>query len=161
MYRQSLLNPVQRFWIAVASADHARKGRAAGFMQVNHGKAGPLRRLKADDGIVYYSPVTQMGGKDRLQSFTTLGYVRDDRVYQVEMAPGFTPFRRDVAYLPAQSASIQPLLDILEFTQGKSSWGYSFRFGLLEISPDDFLTIASAMGVTNAVAIDSTPVSLV
>ena len=32
-------------WIAVASADHARRGRdetVPGFMQVGHGKLGPL-----------------------------------------------------------------------------------------------------------------------
>lgn len=33
-----------RYWIAVASAEHARRGKA-GFMQVNHGKEAPLRRV--------------------------------------------------------------------------------------------------------------------
>jgi hypothetical protein len=47
---------MNRYWIAVASAGHARRGRQAGFMQVCHGKGGPLRRLRAGDGIVYYSP---------------------------------------------------------------------------------------------------------
>lgn len=46
------------FWVAVASAEHVRIGRKDGFMQVNHGKAAPLRRIKPGDGIVYYSPST-------------------------------------------------------------------------------------------------------
>ena len=42
-----------KYWIAVASAEHARRGKA-GFMQVNHGKKGPLQRIRAGDGVVYY-----------------------------------------------------------------------------------------------------------
>ena len=34
-------------WIAVASAEHVRRGRADGFMQVCHGKGGPLARIRA------------------------------------------------------------------------------------------------------------------
>ena len=41
-------------WMAVASAEHVRNGRAQGFMQVCHGKAAPLRRLKPNDWVVYY-----------------------------------------------------------------------------------------------------------
>ena len=33
------------YWIAVASAEHVRRGRGDGFMQVTHGKAAPLKRL--------------------------------------------------------------------------------------------------------------------
>ena len=43
-------------WIAVASAEHVRRGREGGFMQVCHGKAAPLRRIQPGDGVVYYSP---------------------------------------------------------------------------------------------------------
>jgi hypothetical protein len=38
------------------------------------------------------------------------------------------------------------LLDRLEFTRGKTNWGYQMRFGLFEISENDFRTIAAAMG---------------
>lgn len=44
------------YWIGVASAEHVRRGRAEGFMQLGHGKEAPLRRLRPGDGIVYYSP---------------------------------------------------------------------------------------------------------
>ncbi|BAB50150.1 EVE domain-containing protein [Mesorhizobium japonicum] len=64
------------YWIAVASAQHVRRGRNDGFMQVNHGKAAPLRRVKPGDGIVYYSPTTILGEKDGLQAFTAIGTVR-------------------------------------------------------------------------------------
>ena len=134
-----------RYRVAIASAEHARRG-SKGFMQVCHGKGAPLRRIAAGDGIVYYSPTETFRGKDRLQAFTLIGRVRDDHIYTVDMGDGFVPHRRDVDYAKAAPATIAPLLDQLEFTRGKRNWGYAFRFGLVEIGADDFEIIATAMG---------------
>jgi EVE domain len=112
-------------WIAVASADHVRVGWRDGFMQAGHGKAAPLRRIAAGDRVVYYSPATTLGGKDRLQSFTAIGVVKDRAPYQAKMGRSFHPFRRDVAWLKSRDAAIQPLLEQLEFTAGKTSWDTS------------------------------------
>ncbi len=49
-------------WIAVACAEHVRRGREGGFMQVCHGKAVPLRRIQPGDGVAYYSPTRELGG---------------------------------------------------------------------------------------------------
>jgi hypothetical protein len=133
------------FWIAIASAEHAKRG-SEGFMQVCHGNGAPLRRIAAGDGVVYYSPTETFRGKDRLQAFTLIGRVKDDRIYTFDMGDGFVPHRRDVDYAEASPAPIAPLLEKLEFTRGKRSWGYAFRFGLVEISEADFNTIANAMG---------------
>ncbi|MEZ2332513.1 EVE domain-containing protein [Mesorhizobium sp. RCC_202] len=135
-----------KHWIAVASAEHVRRGRAAGFMQVNHGKAAPLRRIKPGDGIIYYSPSTVLGEKDGLQSFTAIGTVREGEPYQGDMGGGFTPFRRDVDWAKAEETPIKPLLEQLDFTKGKSNWGYQLRFGLFEIDEHDFRLIVAAMG---------------
>ncbi|BAV47895.1 Protein of unknown function DUF55 [Mesorhizobium loti] len=139
------------YWIAVASAQHVRRGRKDGFMQVNHGKAAPLRRVKPGDGIAYYSPTTILGEKDGLQAFTAIGTVREGEPYQGEMGGGFTPFRRDVEWMAAAEAPIKPLLDRLDFTAGKSNWGYQLRFGLFPVSAADFALIAEAMGAKMAV----------
>jgi hypothetical protein len=135
-------------WIAVACADHVRRGKERGIMQVCHGKGGPLRRIKAGDGVVYYSPTIAFGTKQRLQAFTAIGSAKDERTYQADMGNGFQPFRRDVAYVAADDAPIAPLLDRLEFTRAKKNWGYAFRFGLIEISKADFDAIAQAMKAT-------------
>jgi hypothetical protein len=135
-------------WIAVACADHVRRGKERGIMQVCHGKGGPLRRIKAGDGVVYYSPTIAFGTKQRLQAFTAIGSAKDERTYQADMGNGFQPFRRDVAYVAADDAPIAPLLDRLEFTRAKKNWGYAFRFGLIEISRADFDAIAQAMKAT-------------
>ncbi|PZQ99147.1 MAG: EVE domain-containing protein [Cereibacter sphaeroides] len=135
-----------RNWIGVASADHVAVGRAQGFMQVNHGKAAPLRRMAAADMIAYYSPVQTFGTRTPLQAFTAIGKVRDSEIYQGFMAEGFVPYRRDVEWLYSEVAQISPLLDRLEFTAGRKNWGYALRFGLIEVGEGDMRLIAESMG---------------
>ena len=138
-------NPKQGAWIAVASADHVRRGRAKGFMQVCHGKRSPLRRIAAGDLVAYYSPTIAMGGKDRLQAFTAIGRVRDREPYRCEMEGGFEAWRRDVIWAPSREAPIKPLLDALDFTAGRPNWGYQLRFGLFAVTLSDLRLIAGAM----------------
>lgn len=134
------------YWIAVASAAHVRRGRAEGFMQVSHGKAAPLKRIKPGDGIVYYSPSTVLGVRDGLKSLVAIGTVSPGEPYQGDMGAGFEPYRRDVDWAAATETPIAPLLDRLSFSAGKANWGYQLRFGLIRISEDDFRIIAEAMG---------------
>jgi hypothetical protein len=134
-------------WIVVASADHMRTGAAGGFMQACHGKAAPLRRVRPGDRVACYSPTKEFGGNDRLQAFSAIGVVRDGEPYQSDMGDGFRPFRRDVAWLAARPAPIQPLLESLEFTFGTRNWGYRFRRGLFSISDHDMDLIAAAMNI--------------
>ncbi|TIW04305.1 MAG: EVE domain-containing protein, partial [Mesorhizobium sp.] len=75
-----------------------------------------------------------------------IGTVRQGEVYEGVMGGGFTPTRRDVHWREAMQAPIKPLLAKLDFTAGKPNWGYQLRFGLFEISEDDFQLIGEAMG---------------
>ena len=62
----------------------------------------------------------------------------------------FTPFRRKVNFLKAKEVSIIPLIPQLTFIQNKKSWGGVFRFGMVQISEEDFALIAEHMiGVTD------------
>jgi EVE domain len=147
--------PLQRNnWIAVASAEHARRGRDActdaqsGFMQVCHGKRAPLARVQPGDRVAYYSPTVTMGGKDKLQSFVSIGIVQSTAPYPFDMGGGFVPYRRDVQYLQATEAPIAPLLNDFEFVEDRQRWGYKFRFGLFKISDHDMRLIADAMGAS-------------
>ncbi|HEY3049790.1 MAG TPA: EVE domain-containing protein [Polaromonas sp.] len=138
---------MRKNWIAVASAEHARRGCAApaGFMQVGHGKLAPLRRVRPADRVAYYSPTITFGAKDNFQSFVSIGVVQEGEPYAFDMGGGFVPSRRDVVYVPAQEASILPLLDQFEFVEDRQRWGYKFRFGLFEVSDQDMRLIALAM----------------
>lgn len=135
-------------WIAVASAEHARRGCAVperGYMQVCHGKCAPLKRVAPGDRVAYYAPTITMGGKDKLQSFVSIGVVQVGVPYEFDMGAGFVPYRRDVAYVPAQEAPIAPLLEQFEFVEDRARWGYKFRFGLFKVSDADMRLIAGAM----------------
>lgn len=114
------------YWIGVVSRSHVQRGLAGGFAQMNHGKQAPL------------------------QAFTAIGFVRSGDVYLYDMtlegSPGFVPWRIDVDYLPAQAASIKPLIKDLNFISNKTHWGAAFRFGQVKIDEADFLRIALAMG---------------
>ena len=134
-------------WIAVASAAHARRGRAGGFMQVCHGKLAPIRRVQPGDRVAYYSPTITMVGKDTCQSFVSIGIVQAGEPYPFDMGDGFVPNRRDVAYAVSQEASIFPLLDAFEFVDNRQRWGYKFHFGLFDVSDHDMRLIAQAMRV--------------
>lgn len=116
-------------------------------MQVCHGKCAPLQRVQPGDRVAYYAPTITMGGKDKCQRFVSIGLVQAGVPYAFDMGGGFVPFRRDVAYVPAQEASILPLLDQFEFVEDRSRWGYKFRFGLFKIGDADMRLIAQAMQV--------------
>jgi hypothetical protein len=139
---------MSRSWIAVACAEHVRRGVALGIMQVGHGKAAPLRRLAPGDRVVYYAPAEILGGRDGLQCFVAIGRVCDGAVYQADMGGGFRPFRRAVRYLKANPAPIRPLLERPGFALTGKDWGARLRFGLLEIDEASMDAIAAAMGVT-------------
>jgi predicted RNA-binding protein len=132
-------------WVNTISRDHVRVGVEGGFTQAGHGKASVLKRLGAGDWLVFYSPKTSLERGERLQAFTAMGRVADDEVYQVEMAPGFVPWRRNVKFVDCAETPIAPLIDSLSFINDNKRWGYIFRFGLFEIPQRDLELIRRAM----------------
>lgn len=138
---------MRKYWIAVASANHVKIGQSAGFMQVCHGKEAPLKRIKSKDIVVYYSPTHTFQGKDTCQCFTAIGEVKDGIPYSFDMGNGFVPYRRDVLWFPSNHAPIHPLLNQLSFARDGRHWGYQFRFGLFEVTEQDMILIAGAMGI--------------
>jgi EVE domain len=134
-----------KYWIIVASKDHLQRGLAGGFIQANHGKAAPLKRMQAGDWVIFYSPKLEYDKPEKLQCFTAIGKIADETVYQADMGGGFVPFRRNVTFLPAQDVSILPLINELTFIKDKTHWGAPFRFGTVEIPEQDFRLIAGRM----------------
>jgi EVE domain len=136
----------RRFWLGVVSREHVETGVRGGFAQLDHGAKPPLRRLRAGDGLVFYSPRTSYPDGEPLRLFTAMGVVLTGEVYQVDMGGGFEPYRVDVRYLEVAPAAVQPLVDELAFIRNKSNWGASFRFGSLQVPEADFALIARSMG---------------
>jgi len=136
----------RNYWIGVVSKEHVDWGIAGSYAQLNHGKAGPLERMRAGDGFAYYSPRTSYPNGEPLQAFTAIGRIRSGTVYQVAKGEDFRPFRLDVDYFPAQPAPIKPLIAELSFIRSKTHWGAAFRFGIVRVPEADFGQIAKAMG---------------
>jgi DNA-binding MarR family transcriptional regulator/predicted RNA-binding protein len=137
------------YWVSTISRDHARLSVEGGFTQAGHGKASGLKRLKADDWLIYYSPKTSLQDGEPLQAFTAIGRVLDEDLYQVKQAPGFTPWRRNIEFVKGIETPIRPLIDQLSFIKDKHRWGYTFRSGLFKIPQEDFAVISRAMTVEN------------
>ena len=117
--------------------------------QVCHGKKGPLSRLSAGDGFIYYSPKISFQVSDLCKSFTAVGTVKNGTIYQVEMIPDFHPYRLDINYFPSSDVPVSELMDQLELTSQRS-WGMLLRRGLIPLSKHDFLAIAQAMGAAHS-----------
>jgi len=137
---------LRNYWIGVVSKAHVDIGVAGGFAQANHGKAGPLERMRAGDGFVFYSPRASYPDGESLQAFTAIGRIRTGTVNQAVMSESFRPFRLDVDYFPAQPAPVRPLIAELSFIRSKVHWGAAFRFGVVRVPEDDFALIATSMG---------------
>jgi hypothetical protein len=136
-----------RAWLGVVSLAHVRLGVAAGFAQVCHGRAQPLRRMQRGDWLVYYSPTLEMGGKP-LKAFTALGRVQDDEVFEFDMGGGVVPFRRRIAYVEATVVPLDVLKARLELC-AQPNWGIALRRGHLRLCSHDFELIVAAMGVSS------------
>ena len=134
-----------QYWIIVASKDHVENGVGQGIAQACHGKVTPLKRMKKGDLVIYYSSKQTFGKPEKCQEFTALGKVSDDEIYQQQVSEDFCPSRRNIEFLQCKDTSILPLIDDLQFIQNKQSWGYPFRFGILEINKHDFDLISSQM----------------
>lgn len=134
-----------KYWIIVASRDHVVSGVAQGIAQACHGKAAPLKRMKKDDFVVFYSSKQTINLPEKCQAFTAIGRLIDDETFDFQVSPDFCPSRRKVEFLPCKEVSIVPLIDDLEFISNKKSWGYPSRFGILEINAHDFELISSQM----------------
>ena len=135
----------RNYWIVVASKDHAVYGVENSIVQANHGKRAALDRMRPGDEIAIYSPREAFGMPGRLQAFTALGRVADDKVWQADMGGDFKPFRRRVEYSRVKDAPLQPLLARLNFIRNKNSYGVVFRFGVVKVPEPDFHIIRTAM----------------
>jgi hypothetical protein len=134
-----------KYWVIVASKDHVKNGLAEGIAQACHGKVSPLKRMRKNDFILYYSGKQTLGNPQLCQQFTAIGKVADDEIYQLQVSEDFCPSRRNIEFMPSEDVSILPLINELNFIQNKKSWGYPFRFGFFEIQQQDFDLISSKM----------------
>jgi EVE domain len=134
---------MEQYWLGVVARAHVERAVDGGFAQVCHGRAAPLRRMRAGDWLVYYSATAELGGGERVQAFTALGQLVDDRLYEAELGE-WRPHRRDVRYQAVAPVPIASLAAQLHLTAGPH-WGVALRRGLLPLDAHDFALIAAAL----------------
>ena len=134
-----------RYWVGIASRDHAKAAEAGGFCQLGHGKEAPVRRLSPGDGLVYYAPREGMCDGPKIQAFVAIGRILPGEVYRAQQSECFCPYRRDVSYFPAKHAEIALLKADLSFSAHGARWSMMMRQGLFEFPAEDFSAIARAM----------------
>lgn len=139
------MNRETKYWIIVASKDHVKSGIEQGIAQACHGKMSPLKRMRKDDFVIFYSGKQTLGKAENCQEFTAIGQVKDEEVFQFQVTADFCPSRRNIDFFESTDISIFPLINDLSFIQNKKSWGYPFRFGFFEIGKNDFDLISSKM----------------
>jgi len=137
-----------RYWIGVVSLDHVQSEIEGGFVQLAQGEELPLKRMKAGDWLIYYSSRPEEKSKEPYQAFTAVARMTDSDVYSVFALNGFVYFRRNARYFPCHHTAIKPLIEKLSFIVNKKRWGFPFRTGHFEITPEDFEVITSAMGLS-------------
>jgi hypothetical protein len=104
-----------------------------------------MKRMRAGDMILFYSPKVHFKGKEPLKKFTAIARVKEGEVYRGEMGEGFIAYRRDVEFLTCKEVDILPLIPQMTFIRNKRSWGFVFRFGFFEIPEKDFKIISKEM----------------
>lgn len=130
-------------WLGVVSAAHVRRGIELGIAQISHGKRGPLARMHAGDTLIYYSPVERLGDKSPLRSFTAVGTISDDLIWQADEGD-FRPYRRRIDYLPLHPVLREDIRARLHLT-AQPNWGYQLRRGLVPLDDHDTAIIRESM----------------
>ena len=142
---------MMKYWVCVVSKKHGMIGVEKGIIQVCHGKAAPLKRMKKQDKILLYShnllfqPSSEEKKNNAYQKFIAVGEIITGEAYQFKMSETFIPFRMDVKYYPCKEIEIKPLITNLSFIKNKINWGVLFKFGHFEIPQQDFQLIYNLM----------------
>ena len=84
----------RNYWIGVISKADAHAAVAGSFVELNHGKAGPLERMREGDGLALYSPRTEDPDGASVQAFTAIGRVASGPIVQAQASDGRAQLRR-------------------------------------------------------------------
>jgi len=139
--------PERRFWVNTVSLDHVLAAEQGGFTQADHGAGTRLRRPRAGDGMVFYSPRTALVGGQPVHQFTALGTITGNEPYQVAVSDDFRPWRLAMQFEPSSPVDARPLVESLSFIRDPAHWGLPFRRGLFTIPESDFGLLVAAMTV--------------
>lgn len=149
-----------RYWVGVMSKEQVDDAVKKGYCQFKNGDQRPFKQVNPHSWFVYYSPGTKPlkvireegreAGKS-LRTFTAIGQVLPGEPYSIDLGNGDIVYRRKARYVPnTTDAPLKPLMGELSFLKNnpsKTSWGVSFRSGLIEVLKSDFYRLCEAMNI--------------
>ncbi len=118
----------RRYWVLVASRDHARRGLEGGFVMANHGKRAPLARMALGDAVLVYSPTTACPGGEPLRAVTSSARSPATSPSRAALIPG--GFRRRAALREVEPIVRSP-------TSATTCRPSRLRFGFFELDAAD------------------------
>ncbi|WP_158071033.1 EVE domain-containing protein [Lactiplantibacillus plantarum] len=131
-----------KYWIGVVPKEYVELAVKENFCQVCNGKRFFISKMNLNDRLIYYSPKINMTTTNKYQKFIAVGTIASKLEYQVEMYPGFTPFRKKMSFETIQrEVSLSELKDNPEWLKYRAN----LRFGHFKISKSLFLTIYKKM----------------
>jgi hypothetical protein len=117
----------KRYWVIVASREHARRGLAEGFVMANHGKRAPLARMSPGDAILIYSPTTTYPHGEPLRAIAIVGEVTGEEPDPSSVIVG--GFRRAATLRQIDPLPLEQIRAYLPTSR--------LRFGFFELNPTD------------------------
>lgn len=130
------MSTARRYWVIVASLDHARRGVSGGFVMANHGKRAPLARMSPGDAVLIYSPTITYPKGERLRAVTIVGdVIGAEPEPSTAIAGGFRLAASLREVDPVPLAEIRGHLPVSRL-----------RFGFFELDPDDAEAILALTG---------------
>ncbi|WP_050806285.1 EVE domain-containing protein [Lentilactobacillus kisonensis] len=131
-----------KYWIGVVPKEYVNIAVEGNFCQVCNGKKQFIDKLAPGDHLIYYSPKLTITTKEKYQKFIAAGTVVSADSFQVEMLPGFTPYRKRMTFETIKREV--PLAEIRDENAWKSVRA-NLRFGLMQVSESLFVTIYDKM----------------
>jgi len=137
----------RQYWISVASEELQDEAVESGQVVFGPGRDGAAARPARGDWVANYAPAETMDRDTPVRRFVAMARIDDDTPESRPVSDGGQAMSRRATYHHDRDADIYDLLDAFSFVTDRSHWGVHFHRSLFEVTKDDMLAIARAMGV--------------
>ena len=95
-----------KYWIGTVSHNHVQRGLKLGIAQIGHGKLSGLARMHTGDWLIYYSPRESLDNAIPVQTFTAIGQIADETIWQADEAISNRTAARSITHAQSSPPSV-------------------------------------------------------